>query len=160
MFYLQQRIFQEIHFCHLDIVTASLPSGGQSVMFGEDEAVRQWRSLVSHSHLHTVELARTAPGGETLHVDSHQLVLDWPGGAWLTCLSWVVMTALVITKSWNNSKLISLSFNPVSASIRHSPTFSCFGSPGLLGSWNVEILKRKKHHLRLQTYKHPTTVKL
>ena len=51
-------------------------------MFGEDKAVRQWRSLVSHSHLHTVELARTAPGGETLHVDSHQLVLDWPGGAW------------------------------------------------------------------------------
>ena len=49
------------------------------------------------------------------------------------------MTALVITKSWNNSKLISLSFNPVSSLISHSPTLSCFGSPGLLGSWIFQI---------------------
>ena len=73
-FYLQQGIFQEIHFCHLHILTLSLPSGGQSVMLGEDEAVRQWRPLVGDSDLHTIHITSFAPGGEALNEDRAKLV--------------------------------------------------------------------------------------
>ena len=84
--YLQQRILQEIHFCHLHILTLILPSRSESVMFSEDEAVRQRRTFVGDSDLHTKHLPISAPGGKALNVD--KLVLDssqWPASL---VLSW------------------------------------------------------------------------
>ena len=60
-FYLQQRIFQEIQICHLHVMTLRLPSRSQPVMFGEDEAVRQGRTLVGDLHLHPKHLTTSAP---------------------------------------------------------------------------------------------------
>ena len=84
MLYLQQRIFQEIHLCHLHILALSLPSRGESVMFGEDETVRQRRTLVGDSDLHTKDLSISAPGGEALNVVSAKLVVE--SGQWADSL--------------------------------------------------------------------------
>ena len=45
-------------------------------MFSQDEAVRQWRTLVGDSDLHPIHLTWSAPGGEALNVDRAKLVLD------------------------------------------------------------------------------------